>query len=664
MDEFAGENLIYRFGDFELESGRRVLRLLPAGSVIALTPRAFDLLLEFVRRPQVLIGKADLIAALWPNTVVEDNNLEHTVSVLRQALGESRGAHQYIKTIHRRGYQFTAPVRCVTGQELAAAATAPQAVVPPAARRQWWPIGLASLVITGAVFSAWQLWSHAHSVKNPSAAIQSPEPIVAVLWFEAPQTEEGQLLGESVTYLIQERLTAVTALPVIAMDSIFTVHKTKMGAPEMTRRLHARYFVSGQVSRTGNHLHLTARVMRANSDAPLWSKTFDGPVTQITAIREDIARAVVESIHVDPRVASEAVKAPVDLDVYQLYRRGERSIGADASPSDTQKAAALFARTTALDPEFARGYLGIAQALLYDLDINATLSEKETVSMRVEAGRATDRALELNPALGRAWVQRGMVTADADQADRFFRRGMELAPNDSVNAMFYSNFLSAHGRMGEALAVVQRARKLDPISPLLYSLESNALMENHSDVAGSERLMNEVSEIDPKSVPGDFAFSRWRWQGRFADAIHGLEQDIKAGNGVHAIPAMMYLDVDDLPAAINMWNSWDAPPHPFLMIAQYQRNIADAASQARIILSSARLPMFGYAAEAIRDDALMRHDFAPGLALLDPVYHSHEWTVGGPIYYYGFAAVYAHMLFLSGEVARGRQLAKALLVRM
>ncbi|MFL6550177.1 MAG: TPR end-of-group domain-containing protein, partial [Povalibacter sp.] len=46
------------------------------------------------------------------------------------------------------------------------------------------------------------------------------------------------------------------------------------------------------------------------------------------------------------------------------------------------------------------------------------------------------------------------------------------------------------------------------------------------------------------------------------------------------------------------------------------------------------------------------------------VYHSHEWTVGGPIYYYGFAAVYAHMLFLSGEVARGRQLAKALLVRM
>jgi DNA-binding winged helix-turn-helix (wHTH) protein len=101
MDAFAGRNAIYRFGDFELEAGRRILRSLPSNALVALTPRAFDLLLEFVRRPQVLITKAELLAALWPQTVVEDNNLDHTVFTLRQALGERRGEHRYIQTIQK-----------------------------------------------------------------------------------------------------------------------------------------------------------------------------------------------------------------------------------------------------------------------------------------------------------------------------------------------------------------------------------------------------------------------------------------------------------------------------------------------------------------------------------------------------------------------------------
>ena len=92
MDEFAGENVIYQFGDFEMESGRRILRSRHSGAAVPLTPRAFDLLLLLVRRPNVLISKDELIAALWPDTVVEDNNLEQAVFALRRRWANMRRA--------------------------------------------------------------------------------------------------------------------------------------------------------------------------------------------------------------------------------------------------------------------------------------------------------------------------------------------------------------------------------------------------------------------------------------------------------------------------------------------------------------------------------------------------------------------------------------------
>src|SRR5215469_14792882 len=98
----------YKFGEFRLEVSKR--RLLCRGEPVSLTPKVFETLLQLVRHRGQVIAKDDLMKAVWPDTVVEENNLNQNISVLRRVLGESRGEHRYIATIPGKGYHFLASV--------------------------------------------------------------------------------------------------------------------------------------------------------------------------------------------------------------------------------------------------------------------------------------------------------------------------------------------------------------------------------------------------------------------------------------------------------------------------------------------------------------------------------------------------------------------------
>jgi DNA-binding winged helix-turn-helix (wHTH) protein len=100
---------VYEFGPFRLHSLRRVL--LRDESPVALTARVFDTLVVLVERRGRVVAKDELMAALWPDTAVEENNLTQHVSMLRKALGERAGAHRYVVTVPGRGYSFVEPVR-------------------------------------------------------------------------------------------------------------------------------------------------------------------------------------------------------------------------------------------------------------------------------------------------------------------------------------------------------------------------------------------------------------------------------------------------------------------------------------------------------------------------------------------------------------------------
>src|SRR5215475_10158363 len=100
---------LYEFGDFQLDAAKRRLRRLD-GTPIPLTPRIFDTLLYMVEHHDTVLDKERIMEAVWPDSIVEENNLAQAISKLRQIFGETPGSHSYIVTVPGRGYRFVAGV--------------------------------------------------------------------------------------------------------------------------------------------------------------------------------------------------------------------------------------------------------------------------------------------------------------------------------------------------------------------------------------------------------------------------------------------------------------------------------------------------------------------------------------------------------------------------
>ena len=124
---------VYEFEGFRLDAQRRVL-LGADGRSIALTPRLFDALLYFVERAGQLLTKEQLLEAIWPHVVVEEQSLGKTISALRKALGEKPEEHRFIVTKHGRGYRFVANVSVATPYE---SETVPRHHDGPATGTSW-----------------------------------------------------------------------------------------------------------------------------------------------------------------------------------------------------------------------------------------------------------------------------------------------------------------------------------------------------------------------------------------------------------------------------------------------------------------------------------------------------------------------------------------------
>jgi len=160
----AGE---YRFGEFTLDEARR--RISRNGETLSLNPKAFDLLVELIRSSGSVVTKDDLLARVWPDQIVEENNLSVQVSALRKLLGNGNGT-QYIATVPGKGYSFVAPVegnddliieqrtyeRITIEQDDANAGL--RQLSPPTPRRNFLPKLLFVGVLVAIAFTAAMVW--------------------------------------------------------------------------------------------------------------------------------------------------------------------------------------------------------------------------------------------------------------------------------------------------------------------------------------------------------------------------------------------------------------------------------------------------------------------------------------------------------------------------
>ncbi|HET9693522.1 MAG TPA: winged helix-turn-helix domain-containing protein, partial [Steroidobacteraceae bacterium] len=558
---------------------RGVAELARDGRRIRLQDQPFQVLDELLAHPGELVTREQLIARLWPKVVVDfDTGLNSAVRKLRVALGDVAETPRYIETVPRRGYRFIGTIEQSVASPVSSAMAPPDAnaeggrSAPSSTRRLPLYVGVAiATVLVGLLVT---LPGMVERSRGPSA-VASPDGgatpatvagrTLAVLPFETSATDdEGALLAQGVTDLVRNRLAALHGLTVVATSSTSALTGTHASPSSIGAKLHAQVLLTGTVDREGERLHVAVQLLDAQAGDELWSSAFDRPLTEVAAIREEIFNQVASELRmpVDPAANTAPAGGSISIDAYLLYMRGQHLL-ASSTVTNARDAVELFRRATILDPGFARAYLGLGQALEARGDMTlpdvrssgAVVTRQRTSEVDAQAAKAVERALELNPALGEAWIERARLTPDPVGAEALYRKGLELAPNYADGYAHFANFLFGQSRIGEAIATVARASEIDPLTPGLYQLHAFLLMVARSDIAGHDRLVREALAINPRlpSALRQLAQSRWEYSGGFADAAQLIEQAIAADP--HWDPARrlardIYLDLGDRAAAV------------------------------------------------------------------------------------------------------------------
>ena len=242
----APEQVVYEFGDFRLDPGRQQLTC--DGSVVPLKARAFDLLVYFAEHPGELVDKTTLMRAIWPNVVVEENNLSQHLSALRQALGDGAQGRQFIVTVARRGYRFVADVRQLNGTK-------------------------------GATSDV------AASVKVPSVAVLP----FANLSGDAEKEYFGDGMADELIHL----LSRVPGLKVPARTSSFAYKGKNLHVRDIARDLGVAAVLEGSVRSAGELIRVTAQLIDAASGYHFWSQSYERPFRDIFRLQDEIANAIL-----------------------------------------------------------------------------------------------------------------------------------------------------------------------------------------------------------------------------------------------------------------------------------------------------------------------------------------------------------------------------------
>jgi adenylate cyclase len=470
-------HLIHEFGDFELDTMRRVLTSRVDGRSVEITARVMDALIRLVERSGQLIEKRALIEALWPNVVVEDGNLTQTIHTLRRVLGEQAGDHRYIATVPGRGYQFVAEVRtrAAAGAPMTPAApsapnapaappapTAPAASTtpgaPPSHRLAWLlPTGVLAVVLIGVV----AVFTGRHELPVTPVAV-NPHPTIAVLPFVDMSDEQDQMhFAEGLSEEILNLLAHADNLRVTARTSSFSFKGENADIKTIAHRLDVAYVLEGSVRKASDHVRITAQLIDASTSAHLWSDTYDRDVHDILGVQREIATAVAGALrvtlaHEGPRRAETA-----SIEAYEHFLQG-RFLFSRRSPGDLLQAKAHFDEAVRIDPSYARAWAGLAGVYF--------VAKYEPVSLpdaMKNWSHAVERAIASDPGLAEGHMRAAQyywLIGKQDTANAELARAVALDPQDPlVLGAIMSEYIS-DGRIAEAVEVQRRIVALDPLS--------------------------------------------------------------------------------------------------------------------------------------------------------------------------------------------------------
>ncbi len=477
------DTAIYEFGKFRLDPANHLLARRD-GTPLPLTPRVFDTLLFLVQHSGAVLDKERLMEAVWPDSIVEENNLSQNISTLRRVLGETPGAHRYIDTVPGRGYRFVAdvstPADTVTSQEepkvedsVPAFSEVPAAAVDPVLSAAspslrpilLWIVGALALGVAALLF--WR--SEARTPAPVSASLPASEKSIAVLPFDnLSGNPENAYFAEGIKDEILTRLAKISALKVISRTSTQKFKSAPENVREIARQLGVANILEGSVQKSGETVRVTVQLINTQSDTHLWAETYDRKLTDLFQVESEVAQRIAIALATTLSGAEKealALKPTANVEAYQACLKG-RYFWNKRTSDDYEKAAEYFRQAVALDPNYAAAYAGLSDACQFN-----AFDAVAPSALYAQARAAAQKAIALDATLAEPHASLGLLAMNRDwnwpTAENEFKKAIGLNPNYATAHHWYAELLIALDRPNESLAEIKRAHELDPLSLII-----------------------------------------------------------------------------------------------------------------------------------------------------------------------------------------------------
>src|SRR5579862_895764 len=549
---------LIRFGVFELDL--RSGELQKQGRKVRIEGQPVQVLICLLESPGELVTREELHRKLWPaDTFVNfETGLNAAVKRLRQALNDSADNPRFVETLPRRGYRFLAPIQAVdAGGDLPVVNEVPPAEPVPASgdaaeakddvdlskntvlfervRRMlpWKRSGLALLLVLG-IFTVWML----RPKNGRPAVIRS----LAVLPLENLSHDPSQdYFADGMTDELITELGQISELRVISRTSAMTYKGARKPLPQIARELNVDAVVEGTVLRSGDQVRITAQLIQASADKHLWAQSYEGDVHQTLALQRQVARAIAEEIQIEltshERDVLKSVKT-VNPDAYEAYLKG-RFFWNKRTADGMKEAISYFSRAIEKDPNYAPAYAGLTDSYALAGDWKyGVLAPKDAYP---KAKAAALKAIELDGTLGEAHISLAYCLDgfdwDFSYAGKEFTRGIELSPSYATGHEWYGWQLASLGRNGEALAQVEKAENLDPLSLIISSDLAEELLIAHRYDEAAKQTQKTIN-MDHFFAPAHYVMGATFVQThRYDDAIAELQKATQLSEGSTAFNA-------------------------------------------------------------------------------------------------------------------------------
>ncbi len=316
-----------------------------------------------------------------------------------------------------------------------------------------------SAVVTALVVLGVSAWLHRGG----------PIGSLAVLPFvNASRDPNAEYLSSGITESVINSLLQLPQLRVIPLASILE-YKGGRDPLEAGRLLNVRAVLTGQVTQIGDSLVVQAELTDVNRRSLMWGKRFQEKVADAFAVQERIAQEILKSLRLKLTGEEEqqlAKRYTEDAEAYRLYQWG-RLYWNKRTPEGIAKSIDFFQRAIARDPAYSLAYAGLADSLML-VAFYGALPPKEVLP---KARDAAMRALEIDPDLAEAHALladlKYLFEWDWPNAEKEFRRAIELNTNYPTAHQWYASYLAVLKRPEEACAEILRAEELDPLNPVI-----------------------------------------------------------------------------------------------------------------------------------------------------------------------------------------------------